>query len=727
MNRWAIMLAEMPATAQRLIARHQRVSLPRQCPADERLRRIRVAICRSTAVRAIYLTLAPAERAAVQELRQLRGGIRPSDLEERYGALRPWSQLADDPTPRTISERLALLGWLIPRPDAPRNPAHLLLPPELRRWLPRPLELATLGPAPAEPPAAPALIAATALLVAAADRPLELRNDGRLRAETLRRLGLPAPALNFTVALLLQLGLLSAHAGKATPGPTATAFLNLSPVERLARLRDAWVGLLSPDPWVVALPIARHGIDWPTLRRRLIAWAEALPAHQLVAEDGLFTQLRAAFGPLADAHTHGFRAVRRVPWGDRRAEQVWTASIDAALGWLGLLARAAGAPQALYRPEPPEPTTGWSYDGPGELDVPHTAPAGDLLALAPALTVECISPQVARYRLDLAGLARTVASGRRLPDVRDLLRHHTGPEPPTWLDDAAWSPPTVTIAPVLLVQSEQPAALERAARQRTVRRRLSRRLAPGLALVNPENSGALARALGRQGLAVMQGTGSREQGAGAGPWDSELPPGTRAALLLACAFFRQNGPANATLQPPAGLEERLRAGLPAALRAATDAALHHLALPAVPAADPTPWEPAAPPEPAAILTSVPQPAPGDMRTALRQAIAAKRTLTLRYRDAAGAEAARTVRPLEMYRQGDRWYLTAHCALAGEVRTFRVDRMLEITSASRRAVADIVVAGLSRHLADADHLGAAGRAGVDLVDPHAIGLQVDQVA
>jgi hypothetical protein len=44
----------------------------------------------------------------------------------------PWSQIADDRTPQRLSERLVLLGWLLPRPPTPRHPTCFLLAPELR-------------------------------------------------------------------------------------------------------------------------------------------------------------------------------------------------------------------------------------------------------------------------------------------------------------------------------------------------------------------------------------------------------------------------------------------------------------------------------------------------------------------------------------------------------------------------------------------------------------------
>lgn len=730
MNRWAGMLADLPATAQRLIARHQRVSLPRSCPADERLRRLRAALCRGTAVRAVYLALTPDERAAIQDLRARRGGIRPDELARRFGALRPWSQLADDPRPRTIAERLVLLGWLIPRPAAPHNPAHLLVPPELRQWLPCPLTLPTLGPAPDSPGVAPVLAAASALLLAAASDPLPLRADGRLRSAVRRRLGAllaadlgdPASLLTFTLPLLVQLGLLSPYGGVASVTPAATPFLGLSLAERLERLRNAWVGLPAPDPWVLVLRVDPRGIDWPTLRRRLIAWAEALPIGQVVPADGLFAALRAAFGPLADAQTHGFRRVRRVPWGDQRAAQVWEQSARGPLTWLGFLAHSSSgcgddkvsgcgddevlgcgdgglsAPQQLHSSHnstAPQPHSShsstavlyrpalidgsdnrWIYADPGQLRVPYGAGERDLLGLAPGLSLECSNRSSATYRLDAASLARAAAHGQRIADGRTLLQRHAGPEPGCWLAESAWTPPTVQIAPVLLVQASDPAVLERAARQRTVRRRLARRLAPGLALVNPEDAGALTRALERQGLAAALERPDPVPVTSA----ADLPPGTRAALLVACAFFRRHGPATTPLAPPEGLEQRLRGSLPPPLRAAADSALRDLALPQPPAADPIPWEPPVLPEPATLLRPANAIIPiANPQVRLRQAIATRQTVTLRYCDAAGAETERLVRPLDLYQQGAHWYLQAHCTLADAERTFRVDRIVDVWS------------------------------------------------
>jgi hypothetical protein len=54
MNRWARYLQEAPATLQRLIARHNRISLPRGCSAEERVQRLRDALIHQRTVRVTW-------------------------------------------------------------------------------------------------------------------------------------------------------------------------------------------------------------------------------------------------------------------------------------------------------------------------------------------------------------------------------------------------------------------------------------------------------------------------------------------------------------------------------------------------------------------------------------------------------------------------------------------------------------------------------------------------
>src|SRR5258706_2229130 len=178
-------LKDAPAPLQRLIARRNRISLPRRATPTIRLERLRLALCHAATVRVTYFAMEKDEQAALQHLRPLRGGMRLEELAAQYGPVRPWSQIAEDITPQSLSERLILHGFLLPRPATNHHPACFLLPPEVRRWLPRPLALDDHGEAPPAPPA-PALRAATAILLAAAEKGLPLRMDGQLRLDSQR-------------------------------------------------------------------------------------------------------------------------------------------------------------------------------------------------------------------------------------------------------------------------------------------------------------------------------------------------------------------------------------------------------------------------------------------------------------------------------------------------------------------------------------------------------------
>jgi hypothetical protein len=141
MNIWAHWLAALPATLQRLIACHQRISLPRGCSAAERQQRLRHALCHARTVQVTYHGLAPELQQALHDLAAQRRGICPDDLVARYGPVRSWTQLAAHLHPQSLSEQLILLGWVLPRPATPCHPMRYVLPPELRRWLPQPLTL----------------------------------------------------------------------------------------------------------------------------------------------------------------------------------------------------------------------------------------------------------------------------------------------------------------------------------------------------------------------------------------------------------------------------------------------------------------------------------------------------------------------------------------------------------------------------------------------------------
>jgi hypothetical protein len=744
MNRWAQMLADLPTTLQRAIARSQRISLPRGCTADERVCRLRRALCRAAAVRVRYATLDTATQAALQQLRTQRRGLSKRDLEAQWGPLRPLNQLARDPRPRSLAERLLLLGWLLPRPAAPFHPPRYLLAPELRVWLPVlfaqadeeqgdkgigghgetetgghtlstavPNSETPLGPMSASTVSGLAPLsscppidqAATALLVMAARQPVTTRLDGQLTTATLRHLAARFPKadaaqmvalLTFAWPLLVRCGLVVVFHRQATLSPGAATFLDLPPAERVARLRAAWISQPTIDGWLRPLVPDRRGIDWPYLRRRLLRWGELAASASASAPTALFSQLTAAFGPLADGQTHGFRPVSRMPWQHRRACAIWNAAYQGPLAWFGIVAKETPAQhQHTAR------AASWHYAASGQVAIDAAAIDRDLLKLAAAADWVASDGQGLRFAITRQSLAQGEAHGVSVAQIHELLQRRAGIYLPTWVTGLDFSPPKVVIAPRLMVSSNVPQTLQQARTSRSVQRYLGSRLAPGLALVEPEQAAQLTAALERQGVVVQYNAEQASQTAVA----TTLHPGERAALLVACAFYRAHAPAYAPLLPHQDLEQRLFADLPLALRQSVEAALATVAitLPTLPAA--TPWDPHAPSATASVENSdsgegyQPPPPPCTLTNAmqrsltmLRRAISQDKALQMRYTDAKGSTTDRVIRPIELRRRGDIWYMDSYCFHDKAERTFRVDRIDGLWRCVRTADSAVMING-----------------------------------
>jgi predicted DNA-binding transcriptional regulator YafY len=746
MNHWARLLRETPASLQRLIARTQRIALPRTCSAHERYLRLRQALCHAQTVRATYATLDAATQAALHDLCTWRGGIPADVLYQHYGPVRAWCQLEADPLPRSSTERLVLLGWLLPRPAASQHPPRYLLPPELRRWLPQPLHVPSYGDAPAPPPP-PALRAAAIILLACAEQPLAVCKDGSLRRTSLRLLMRRLPPLSdhevaaiarFLLPLLYNLGFVTHQSGSCVLAPAGQRFLATPPAEQLTQLRQAWLNAPDPDRWLLPLLPDRTGLDWPLLRRRLCDWVAVLPAGRLLDLSTLYPALAATFGPLGDAQTHGFRSVDRAPWQPRRAARIFAAALQGPLSWLGwvalhqghgvdaLLSCARIADAVATLPS----ATAWRYGQPGAVIIPHAGLHATILRLLPFADWYAANEEITSYLITPATLARGARQGWSPSILWALLEQHAGPPPPAWRAELEAAPATVQITYAAVVQAEPSAVLERATRARSVRRYLQARLAAGLALVEPGHVAPLVRALQRQQVAVDVALALPD----AAPVN--LSPAECAALLTACMFYRQYAPPDAPLLPTAALAERLRAALPPAVRAATEAALTHFcpqlhAAPVSAAAQAGPQ--LAPPHPPLTVTEVVR--------VVRRALKTHQAVEITYHAAEhGDGSRRTVYPLALEQCGDSWYLRAYCALRGAERTFRVDRIgnlriigkgpqrsLPRTHPVRSPLPDQEVARVAAHLADTQHLNPPDGGGVEQVAPHAVGVGIDDSA
>lgn len=516
MNHWARMLADLPASAQRVIARVQRISLPRGADAATRLLRLRRGMCHAATVQVVYDSLDDAVQRALHVLRDVRGGLAPAELMARYGPVRSWTQLAADPQPHSVAEVLVLRGWLLLRPATPRHPARYLLPPELRCWLPRPLTFATDGAAPAPVPA-PILAAAQTILRVCGDHPLTTRTDGTLTAASLRQITVPHIANAYALIarcfpLLIACGLIAVHQQQATLTMRGQQWLSDAPTQQWEDLHAAWLRAPQPDACLVALLPDRRGIDWPLLRRKLLNWVAALPVEQRLDAATLYPALAAHFGPLGDPHTHGFRSVDRAPWQPRRAAALFDAALRGPLTWFGFIV----------------------WEASGDAAPMHCAHVADPLAHLPSAAPAAPIPQS--------------------------------------------TPPTVVLTDTVVVQAD-PALLAAAVQARSVRRYLGNRLAPGVALVERAHVPALVQALERLEHTVAV-TAAPPAEPLTPPSAPALAPGDCAALLVASAFYRRYGPADQPLRVHAETEQRLRASLSPALRTATETVVARLPLPA---------------------------------------------------------------------------------------------------------------------------------------------------
>ncbi|GAB4444744.1 MAG: WYL domain-containing protein [Chloroflexi bacterium OHK40] len=717
MNYWAAWLSDLAPTLQRAIARAQRISLPRGCDAANRTLRLRQALCHGHTVQTMFFSLPADVRAALWALRDCPRGLTPAELTQRYGPVRPFHELRDDPVPRSISERLLLLGWLLPRPATPRHPERWLLPPELRRWLPVALKLPELGAAP-EPPVAPALRAAVAVLVAAAEVPLAVHADARPTATTLRRLAprlapLPArevaPLLCWLLPLLAELHLLLPHGNTVLPSPAARTFLGLPADFQLQRLTDAWLRSPRPDALLRRCLSSDAGLLWPALRRRLLAWASALPTGRLFPAAALFPALTAAFGPLADAATHGLRVLRRTPWNPARAASVWETALAGPLTWLGIVAwisEGALEVPVCFVTRPAEAADGartipvasvggaaWLYQAEGRVRVPYLGAGAELLALPGFARWEAADADGMVFRLDARSLTRARGQGLSLHGCLKLLERRAGPLPAHWLPSIDSAGATLTITPMVVALADDPAVLSDVARDRSTRRTIAATLAPGVAVLSLERAAAFTRAVERQGVAVH----GPDDASTAPPTD--LTPAECAILAALCAQARQRD--GAQLVPPAvlaELERRLRARLEPRLQAA-------------------PWDP--PPPGPLSDAELPEDQLADLAPEARaeaalhlvqRALRRRRALRMRYQPRDRSPGVRTVIPIGLEQHGDHWYLQAFCLCERAERTFRLDRMLGAVDVPLRATRSAVCA----EVAPAHDASSPARSGVQTI-------------
>jgi DNA polymerase-3 subunit epsilon len=73
----------------------------------------------------------------------------------------------------------------------------------------------------------------------------------------------------------------------------------------------------------------------------------------------------------------------------------------------------------------------------------------------------------------------------------------------------------------------------------------------------------------------------------------------------------------------------------------------------------------------------PRPRAVPLPPSIAEALEARSTVRMRYVDARGQESDRTIRPLQVHERKGHLYLVAHCHRAEALRTFRLDRVVEL--------------------------------------------------
>lgn len=597
-------------------------------------------------------------------------------FEVRFGQIRryrPWRQ--DEPrypwrAPVSVAEALVYRGLIFVIKTTQQAP-HVVLPAEIAQALRQPQPAAP--PFAPNPPPARALLDLALLLAYVQQAEVRPLHGRWLSPQHCQRLGaclapplptgrLPSqrhsPRLAFAHYLAERLQLVTVAAGLLKPSPAALAWLEQSADAQLSACWQAW---LAPDD-------ANRDL-WRRFH---------LPGHTLRDPTGFARRLvdrlaLASWGDLSDL----------LPWWEREQthDQMVQDLLHGPLAGLAALPdeidlsvaqppalTAIGAWLAAGQPAPvlPAPQPLVVNDDDATLDLPTAAPPllAALLALAPWTDLEPGS----RLRFTPASLARAIGQGRSLPGLWALCRRFVDPpldeslvtQLQAWAAQQRW----VELRPALLLHAPSPADLDALWADRAVRQHLGQRLAGDQASVRSAEPSRLRRALSARGYAVRSAVD---------PVDTPqaLPAAGDTWWLYTAGLIQRL------------LAERLGlAALPGAILSALQAALGPAELEAAQAA--------ASAASAALQTALeepPDPAPrlppDQIEQLLLDALRREGVVQILYWSPWQSETTqRRVQPLALQWRGDHRYLIAHCHSANAQRTFRLDRILDLTPAPR---------------------------------------------
>jgi len=469
------------------------------------------------------------------------------------------------------------------------------------------------------------------------------------------------------------LGLIVLVSGYLKPSPSALIWLSQPHSTQLQALWKAWLS-----------PTDENRQRWTRYR---------LPGCNLRDSTGFaqrLTCLLATFPtdvwlPLARLTRNPHLALDElIPWWEREqgdpARDLLQKTLEGPLSWLGLVQCRFGDPsQAQWRltplgawllgqPEASPPQDDTQPLALGQdliLSLPPRPQLAGLLALAEWAKM---SPGP-HLRLTPASMARALERGGSLQDLFAVLARYAAPPLTTTqrntLQEWALKAISVTLRACILLETANPDQMIELWSEKNIRSHLGRQLTAQLAMVQTPDLENFIRTLRRCGLLVRSLLSVNGEGI------DHLASGD--AFWLAVAFLVHAHLArrlSLTSVPPAAVLDRLSPSLgPAGLAAAESAAEEAIARLDEALDGPAPLAPAMPQE---VLLSQ-----------LEAAIQTGESIHIRYWSAwRGEITERLIEPQHIEWRGDKLYLIAYCHLRDAERTFRLDRILEVTRFER---------------------------------------------
>jgi len=534
------------------------------------------------------------------------------------------------------------------------------------------------------------------------------------------------PLLSWLYRTLGSGGLIGVVNGRLRLARAAHDWLALPTSAQVSALRQIWDR--APEvayAWLpLSAPASARGDPWRELTRQVVTSVKALPADTWITSSDILADLT------AQAQTLNFGVARNLPSvGQALAQQVDLLTaflLTEILPRLGILAlqgegtdrclavtaeggdwlrrgRGSGKPAAsVTQPADtlagsgaalPEPA-GWHVTDDLRLTISPEAPAAATFEAMQFADFCSVGPP-ARYRITHDSFQRCVSRGADPADVLFLLAQGAGQSLPgpavaqltPWREELAliYCEPGFCLRPAVpglmsALRDREPfrAATEPAASRRG-------------AFVGQARAAALMRYLRRSGYVLCPDNQSQADSAAAPILTPllrrRLPLVALATLAGVYSHLRTRVPGLADLGL-ADLERTLLEAMPPAERSAvarlvaSDDALLAGSLCADPMAADEVAEPG-PAQPAVSSALAPAPVPPafpDLRARLDEAITRGAAIDLLYVDTQGAVTQRRVRPLRLEERWGRHYLVALCELRRDERSFRLDRIVEVTPA-----------------------------------------------